>query len=64
MEMDSEDKADGYNAFELEDAHTTIEEIQTPVATDSIDEVLCQKLLNFPSPKVTLARTGIKSTHM
>ena len=29
-----------------------------------MDESLCNKLLNFPSPKVALARTCIKAMHM
>ena len=58
------DKADGVKVFKLKDASTTIEEVPTPVATSSLDEASCQKLLGFSAPKVSLARTGIKSMHM
>ena len=54
------DKADGNKVFELEDESTTIEESRTPIATASVDEILYQKFLDFPDPKVALARTGIK----
>ena len=44
MEIDSdEDKVDEGKAFELEDSSTTIEEAPNPVATDSLDSMLCQK---------------------
>ena len=58
MEIDS-DKAGGDKAFELEDASTTIEEAPNHFVTARIDEVLLQKLLNLPAPKVALASTGI-----
>ena len=64
MEIDSEDKADEDNAFELEEASTTIEEAQTHVAISSTDEALCQKLLNLSYPRVAAARTGVKSMFM
>ena len=48
--------------FESEDASTTIDEAQTPVATANIDEVSCTKFLNLTSTKVSLTRTDIKST--
>ena len=59
MEIDSY-KADGDKVFELEDASTTIEEVPTPVLTSSLDEVLCQKYIDLPAPKVALVRTGVK----
>ena len=65
MEIDSDkDKVDGDKAFELEDASTTTEEAPTHVATTSVDSVLRQKLLYLPAPKVSLARTGVKSVRI
>ena len=52
MEIDAEDK-DGDKVLELEDASTTVEEVQTPIATTNVNESLCQKLINFPSPRVS-----------
>ena len=63
MEIDS-DKVDGDKVFELEDASTTIEEVATPVATASLDSASCQKLLDFPALKVSLASTSVKSSCM
>ena len=63
MQVDSEDKDDGDNVLELEDASTTIEEAPIHVATTSTDEASCQKFLDFPSTKVALERTGVTSTH-
>ena len=60
MEIDS-DKADGDKEFELEGASTTIEEAPIHVATSSTDEALCPKTLALPAPKVSLARTIVKS---
>ena len=37
--------------------HTLVESI-------NLDEVLCDKLIKFPSPKVSASRRGIKSMHM
>ena len=54
MEIDSEDIDDEDKVLELEDTSPTIEEAQTYVVTSSADEVSCQKLLNFTSPKVAL----------
>ena len=62
MEIYNEDKDDGDRVYELEDASTTIDEVQTLVAPANSDESSCDKLLNLPSPKVDLARTGVKST--
>ena len=62
MEIDT-DKVDGDNALELEDASTT-EEAPTPVATASLDSLLCHKFLDLPAPKVALSRTGVKSMRM
>ena len=64
MEIDSEDETDGNKEFKLEHVSTTIEEVQNLVVTANANEVLCQKLLHFPSLKVSLASFGIKSTRM
>ena len=64
MEIDSEDKADRGKVLDLEDASITIEEAKTPVVNANVNEVSCQKLINLPSTKVALARTGVKSMHM
>ena len=50
--------------FELEESTQTVDEAQTHVAPANIDEALCDKLLNSPSPKVSMPRTGVKSTFM
>ena len=63
MEIDS-DEVDGNNAFELEDASTTIKEAPTHVATASLDLVSCEKFLDLPAHKVSLESTGIKSVRV
>ena len=60
MEIDV-DKVDGDKACELEDASTT-EEVPTPVAT--LDSVKFQKLIDLPTLKAYLSRTGVKSACM
>ena len=57
MEIDA-DEVYGDEEFELEDAPTT-EEAPTPVV--ALDSVILLKLINFPTPKVFLSRTGVKS---
>ena len=64
MEIDSEEKDDRDSVFELEEASTIVDEEQTPVVPDSINEASCNKLLNLSSPKVVLASTGVKQTCM
>ena len=51
----------GENVFELEDVSTT-EEVPTPVVT--LDSVIRQKLFALPNPKVSVVRTGEKSTRV
>ena len=60
MEIDSEEQDDGDRFFELEEASETVDESQTPLVPANIDEALCNKFLNFPSPKVARTRTGFK----
>ena len=62
MEIDSEVKADGGTAFELEDSLATIDEAQNPVATANAGEALRNEMLDLPFPKVALEMTGIKLT--
>ena len=62
MEIGDEEQDDGDKVFELEEASSTVDEVQTPGVPANADEVLCNKLLNLPSPKVSLSRAGIKST--
>ena len=64
METDNEEQDDVNRVHELEEATETVDEVQTPVASANADEALCDKLLNFPSPKVSLSGTGIKYTCM
>ena len=64
METDNEDQDDLNVVFELKEATGTVDEIKIHVASTNSDEVLCDKLLNFPSHKVSASRTGIKSTFM
>ena len=60
MEFYTEEHDDGDRVFELKEVWSTVDEAHTPVAPANMDEVLCDKLLNLPSPKVALSRTGIK----
>ena len=64
MEINDEERDDGDRVYELEEASETVDEVKTHVVPANSDEALCNKLLNFPSPKVALSRTGIKSTCM
>ena len=59
--MEIDDKVDGDKAFELEDTSTT-EVAPTPIAT--LDSKMCQKLIYFPTTKVSLSRTSVKSACM
>ena len=61
MEIDNEEQDDGDRVYELEEALETVDEVQNPVGSANTDEALSDKLLNFPSPKVSLSRTGVKS---
>ena len=64
MKIDSEEQDDRDVVLELEEESTTVDEAQTTVVPANIDEALCDKLLNFPSPKAYLARKGINPTFM
>ena len=64
METDNEEQDDLNEVFELEEATKIVDEAQTPVASINLNEALCDKLLNFPSPKVSVSRTGVKSMCM
>ena len=45
----------------MEDA-SRIEEVSTPVAT--LDSVICQELIDLPTPKISVSSTGATSVHM
>ena len=60
MGIYSEEEDDGDRVFELKGASTTFGEVQTPAAPANADESSHNKLLNLPSPKVDLERTGVK----
>ena len=49
---------------ELKEASETVDEVLPLVASTNVDESLCDKLLNFSPPKVSVSRTGIKSACM
>ena len=58
MKIDSEEQDDRCNFFELEEALAIVDKMQIHVVPANEDEALCNELLNLPSPKVALARTG------
>ena len=64
IETDNEEQDDLNRVRELEEATETVDEAQNHVASTNADESLCDKLLNLPSPKVSVSRAGIKSMHM
>ena len=49
---------------ELVEATEIVDEAHTPVESINLDEALCDKLIKFPSPKVSASREGVKSTHI
>ena len=53
MEFDKEEQDNGDRVCELEEASETFDEVKTHVAPSNIDEALCDKLINLPSPKVS-----------
>ena len=46
-EIDNEEQDDGDRVFELEEGLETFDEVQNHVAPANIDEVSCDKLINF-----------------
>ena len=64
MDTDDEEKDDLNTLFELEEATEIVDELQTYVASINLNEALSDKLIDFPSPKVSASRKGIKSMHM
>lgn len=50
--------------YELEEATEIVDKMQNTVESTNLDESLCDKLINFPSPKVSASRRGVKSMHM
>ena len=64
METDNEEQDDLNAVFELEESTWIVDEVQTPVAWTNLDELLCDKLINLPPPKVSVLRSGIKSQHI
>ena len=52
MEFDDEEQDHVNIVHELEEASETVDEVQTPAVSTNADEVLCDKLINLPSPKV------------
>ena len=61
MDADDEEQDDLNEVFELEEEIEIVDGVKTPVASINLNEALCDKLLNLPSPKVSASRTGVKS---
>ena len=61
MEIYNEEQDDRDRVFELGEASSTIDGVQTPAKSD---EALCNAFLNLPYPKLALSREGVKSTCM
>ena len=50
--------------IELEEATEMVDEVPNPVVAINIDEAINDQLLKLPSPRVSVSRTGVTSTHM
>ena len=46
--------------MDLEEASLTVKEVSIPAEPVHLNEELCDKLLDLPLPKVSLARAGVK----
>ena len=61
--MDDNEKLDNEGiTLHLEEASSPVEKASIPAETVHLNEELCDKLLNFHPPKVSLARTCVKSS--
>ena len=64
IETDNEEQDDLNAVLEVEEATETVDEMKTHVTSTNLVEASCDKLLNFPSSKVSASRIGVKSARM
>ena len=63
--MDDNEKPDNEEiSLDLEEASSLVEEASIPAEHAHLNEELCNKLLDFPPPKFSLPRSGVKSLRM
>ena len=64
MKTDNEEEDNMNLVMELEEATEMVDEAHIPVEDINLDEVLCDRLVKFPSPKVSESRSCVVHTHM
>ena len=64
METDNEEHNNMNLVMELEETTEMVDEAKIHVSTINLDEVLCDKLVKLPSPKVLVTRASITSAYM
>ena len=63
--MDDSETQDNEDAImDLEEASSPIEEVSIPAEPASLNDELCDKLLDLPQPKFSLSRAVVKSVRM
>ena len=64
MECDKEEDTTSNLVMELEEAAEKVDEVPNPDVPINIDEAINDQLLKLPSPRVSISRTSVVSTHM